>query len=115
MIDALPEEWWPVAVAVTAALLDDPAAADVARPVDAPAVRDRWTAAARDALRDPELATPSRSGASRPRALRSAGSGADTATRAATDEYFERYVARGPVPGRRAARRLDRGSQAAGV
>ena len=24
MIDALPEEWWPVAVAVTAALLDDP-------------------------------------------------------------------------------------------
>ena len=24
MIDALPEEWWPVAVAVTTALLDDP-------------------------------------------------------------------------------------------
>ena len=28
MIDALPEQWWPVAVAVTAALLDDPLAAE---------------------------------------------------------------------------------------
>ena len=30
MIDALPDEWWPVAVAVTTALLDDPEAADLA-------------------------------------------------------------------------------------
>ena len=31
MIDALPDEWWPVAVAVATALLDDPAAAAAAR------------------------------------------------------------------------------------
>jgi glutamate--cysteine ligase len=60
-------------------------------------VRDRWTAAARDALGDPELrAVAVRCfEAARP-ALRRLG--ADTATRAATDEYFERYVARGRCP-----------------
>ena len=54
MIDALQEEWWPVAVAVTAALLDDPAASDAAAEAVAP-VRDSWTAAARDSLAVPAL------------------------------------------------------------
>jgi glutamate--cysteine ligase len=96
MIDALPEEWWPVAVAVATALLDDPVAAACAA-VDAPAVRDRWTAAARDALCDPELrAVAVRCFEVARAALRRLG--ADSATRAATDEYFERYVARGRCP-----------------
>ncbi len=51
MIDALPEEWWPVAVAVTTALLDDPEAVARARRATAP-VRDHWRAASRDALTD---------------------------------------------------------------
>ena len=54
MIDALPEEWWPVAVAVTTALLDDPDAAARARRATAP-VRDRWRSASRDALADGAL------------------------------------------------------------
>jgi glutamate--cysteine ligase len=59
MIDALPEEWWPVAVAVTTALLDDPIAADCATAATAP-VRDRWASAARHALHDPDLAEAAR-------------------------------------------------------
>jgi glutamate--cysteine ligase len=96
MIDALPEEWWPVAVAVTTALLDDPAAADCAALAAAP-MRDRWTSAARDALCDPAL----RIAAVRCfDAARSALGrlGADADTRAATDEYFDRYVSRGRCP-----------------
>ena len=59
MIDALPEEWWPVAVAVAVALLDDPDAARCAAAATAP-VRDRWGAAARDALHDPGLGAAAR-------------------------------------------------------
>jgi glutamate--cysteine ligase len=59
MIDALPEEWWPVAVAVTTALLDDPIAANCATAATA-RVRDRWASAARDALHDPDLAEAAR-------------------------------------------------------
>ena len=39
MIDALPEEWWPVAVAITVALLDDPLAAECATAATAPGAR----------------------------------------------------------------------------
>ncbi|GAA4610459.1 ergothioneine biosynthesis glutamate--cysteine ligase EgtA [Actinoallomurus liliacearum] len=59
MIDALPEPYWPVPVAVAAALLDDPVAADLATEAAAPA-RDRWRQAARDALTDPVLARAAR-------------------------------------------------------
>ena len=105
MIDALPEEWWPVAVAVTTALLDDPVAAACAA-ADAPAVRDRWTAAARDALCDPELrATAVRCFEAARAALRRLGADAETRRR---DRRVLRAVRRaGPVPGRRAARGLD--------
>jgi glutamate--cysteine ligase len=96
MIDALPERWWPVAVAVTTALIDDPVAARGAAVAAAP-VRDRWDVAARDALHDDLLADAARrcfdaALEALPRA------GADTATVGATAEYAERYVARGRSP-----------------
>ncbi|MCO5991876.1 glutamate-cysteine ligase family protein [Actinoallomurus rhizosphaericola] len=59
MIDALPPPYWPVPVAVAAALLDDPVAADLAAEAAEPA-RDRWRQAARDALTDPVLARAAR-------------------------------------------------------
>jgi glutamate--cysteine ligase len=96
MIDALPEEWWPVAVAVTTALLDDPIAAEHARRAVAP-VRERWHTASRDALGDPALHeaalrcfAAARDALSRLRC--------DQATQAATSDYAERYVEQGRCP-----------------
>ncbi len=59
MIDALPDPWWRVAIAVTAALLDDPAAAEVAE-VAAEPLRERWSDAAQHGLADPDFATAAR-------------------------------------------------------
>ena len=96
MIDSLPAEWWPVPVAVTAAVLDDPG---VAATVDAAleATRGEWSAAARNGLAD--------------RALQQAAAvcfdaahdalprmGADDATVAAVDEFRRHYVDRGRSP-----------------
>jgi len=53
-LDATPSAWWPALAAVAATLLDDPVAADVAAEACEPVAR-RWTAAARDGLRDPRL------------------------------------------------------------
>jgi glutamate--cysteine ligase len=47
-LDAQPEEWWPVPMAVLSALLDDPVAAATA--AEACAGCDDWPAAARDGL-----------------------------------------------------------------
>jgi len=96
MIDALPEEWWPVAVGVTTALLDDPTAAARASTATA-AVRDCWFTAARAALHDPSLAHAAIEcfAAARPALERL---DADDETRAATDEYFDRFVAKGRCP-----------------
>ncbi|SFP09556.1 glutamate--cysteine ligase [Geodermatophilus dictyosporus] len=55
-LDAAPEPWWPALAAVTAALLDDPAAADAAAEATAP-VAGAWDRAARDGLADPALRT----------------------------------------------------------
>jgi glutamate--cysteine ligase len=96
MIDALPEEWWPVAVAITDALVDDPRASECAAAAAAP-VRHRWTAAARDALHDPALATAAQW-------CFEAARGAlgrletDAATIAAAEEYWERFVGRSRCP-----------------
>jgi glutamate--cysteine ligase len=96
MIDALPEEWWPVAVAVTVALLDDPIASECATAATAP-VRDRWATASRHALHDPALADAARwcfdaaLGALE-------RTGADAATIDAADEYAARFVHRGRCP-----------------
>ncbi|WP_370785503.1 ergothioneine biosynthesis glutamate--cysteine ligase EgtA, partial [Actinomadura fibrosa] len=54
MIDALPARYWPVPVAVAAALLDDPAASAVAEAATEP-VADRWADAARCGLSDAAL------------------------------------------------------------
>ena len=54
MIDALPDRWWPVAVAVATTLLDDAEAADTAARAVA-STRGCWIAAARDGLADPAL------------------------------------------------------------
>jgi glutamate--cysteine ligase len=96
MIDALPEQWWPVAVAVTVALLDDPEAARCAAAAAAP-VRDRWTNAARDALRDPALADAAcRCFDAARRAL--VRLDADPATRALTAQYADHFVNRARCP-----------------
>ncbi|MBM7806820.1 glutamate--cysteine ligase [Geodermatophilus bullaregiensis] len=55
-LDATPEPWWPALAAVTAALLDDPVAADAAADVTAP-VAGAWDRAARDGLADAGLRT----------------------------------------------------------
>ncbi|WP_395728964.1 ergothioneine biosynthesis glutamate--cysteine ligase EgtA [Nakamurella sp.] len=54
-LDAQPGCWWIVPTAVLAAVLDDPRAADRARDACEP-VGDRWLAAARSGVRDPDLA-----------------------------------------------------------
>jgi glutamate--cysteine ligase len=59
MIDALPEPYWPVPIAVAAALIDDPLAADAAAEAAEP-VAGRWREAARDALTDAPLARAAR-------------------------------------------------------
>jgi glutamate--cysteine ligase len=95
MIDALPEPYWPVPVAVTAALLDDPLAADIAAEAAEPA-RDRWSQAARDGLTDPVLARAAR------RCFTAALDalprlGADALV-PIVDAYANRFVARGRCP-----------------
>jgi len=96
MIDALPDEWWPVAVAVTVALLDDALAAECATAAAGP-VRDRWDAAARDALHDHALADAARWCFDA--ALHAFGRLAvDPATIAAAERYAERFVHRSRCP-----------------
>ena len=53
-IDALPDRWWPAVAALTATLVDDPVAADLAADACAP-VADAWEAAARAGLADPAV------------------------------------------------------------
>ena len=97
MIDALPEQWWPVAVAVATALLDDPVAA-------ATRVGRGRTAHASGGTKPPvPRSTIPRSAAAAVECFDAVGPalerlGADDATRAATAEYFDRFVARGRCP-----------------
>jgi len=53
-IDALPDRWWPAVAAVTATLVDDPVAADLAAELCAPAADD-WEAAARSGTAAPAV------------------------------------------------------------
>jgi glutamate--cysteine ligase len=55
MIDALPDPWWRVPVAVATAWLDDPDAIAVSTPA-----ADRWWEAARDGLADPVIGSVAR-------------------------------------------------------
>lgn len=94
-VDALPDRHWPVAVALTATLLDDPAATGEAERGCAP-VRELATAAARDGLADPRLAAAARTCfAAAAAALAAAGDGGLADAVAA---YAGRYVARGRTP-----------------
>lgn len=95
-LDALPDPWWRVAVAVTVALLDDDEAADTAERVCA-TVGAAWDDAARWALTHPALAAAARAcfSAALP-ALKRMGADADTV--AATATYAERFVARCRTP-----------------
>lgn len=95
MIDAVPEPYWPVPVAVTTALLDDPDASDVAAEATEP-VAGRWHEAARDALADPALATAARRCFTAAlNALPRLGAGGLVPV---VQEYAERYVDRGRCP-----------------
>jgi glutamate--cysteine ligase len=102
MIDALPDPWWRVAAAVATALLDDAdAGAAALEAVSAPpggtGVADHWRSAARHGLADPAL----RAAAQRVyvAALGALGRlGADPATVAAAEAFYERFVARGLCP-----------------
>lgn len=96
MIDALPDPWWPVAAAVSSALLCEPGVADRVEAATAP-VRDRWDAAARHGLTDPALARAACDCFATARSVLEQAA-ADGATRDATDAYIDRYVARGRCP-----------------
>nr|MDT0667759.1 glutamate-cysteine ligase family protein [Micromonospora sp. DSM 115978] len=103
-LDAQPFGLWPVAVAVTAALLDDPVAAQAAADVCRPAA-ERWNAAAMLGLGDPVLHRAAvavmplaRAGAAR--------LGAGEELLAAIDGFTERYVVPGRCPADELTRRL---------
>ncbi|WP_119729111.1 ergothioneine biosynthesis glutamate--cysteine ligase EgtA [Thermomonospora amylolytica] len=95
MIDALPVRYWPVPVAVAAALLDDPRAADAAAEATAP-VAGRWAEAARDALADPALARAAR--ACFTAALEALPRMGAAGLAPLVAEYADRYVDRGRCP-----------------
>ncbi len=96
MIDALPDRWWPVAVAVATTLLDDAEAADTAARAVA-STRGCWIAAARDGLTDPALRAAAHACFTAVlEALPRLGTDADTI--AATAAFCDRYVARGRSP-----------------
>src|SRR3569833_2789161 len=95
MIDALPEPYWPVPIAVVAALIDDPLAADLAAGEAEPAA-GRWREAARDGLADPVLGRAARRCFALARdALPRLGA---EALAPLVDGYAERYVLRGRCP-----------------
>jgi glutamate--cysteine ligase len=97
MIDALPDHQWPVAVAVTAALVEDDVAADLAREAVG-GTELRQEQAARNGLRDAALQRAATScfeaalGAL-PRL------GADEELVRLVDDYADGYVAAGRTPG----------------
>ena len=96
MIDALPDPWWRVAVAIAVTLLDDPeASAQAARAVTGS--RRLWVQAARDSLAHPFIACAARAcfDAALPALPRA---GADDLTVALAHAYNERYVSRGRCP-----------------
>jgi glutamate--cysteine ligase len=97
MIDAVPDPWWQVAVAVTAALLDDPEAFAVAERTCRP-VAGCWAEAAAHGLGHPALASAARTCfAAALEALPRLG--LDRGTVAATEAFVDRYVDRGRCPG----------------
>lgn len=102
MIDAVPWQWWPVPVALAAALTDEPGARAIAEeaterlsggPVPTP---DLWLRSARSGLEDPEVAACARvcfdAAAEALPAMESA------ALAGLVDDYADQYVRRGLSP-----------------
>jgi glutamate--cysteine ligase len=96
MFDALPDPWWRVPIALTAALLFDDEAGEAARLAAAPA-QGMWGAAARHGLSHPVLARAAR--ALFTVALEALPSvGTDQLTASTVADFFHRYVDRGRTP-----------------
>jgi glutamate--cysteine ligase len=96
MIDALPEPWWRVAVAVTAALVYDQEAGERALAAATPTA-GLWRDAARSGLGHPALERSAQHCfAAALEAL--SGVGTDPTTVAAALQFYERYVTRGRCP-----------------
>jgi glutamate--cysteine ligase len=96
MIDMLDEPWWRAAVALTTAVVCDPATQDVVERACA-GVAGRWDLAAKCALEDPPLHDAAN--ASFEAALGALGRlGCDAATARAAHDYVERYTSRGLTP-----------------
>lgn len=96
VVDSLPDPWWRVAATVTAALLDDAAAAAEARAATVD-VAGLWVEAAHHGLAHPALAVAARRCFAA--ALDALGRfDVDAVTADACHEYVERYVARGRCP-----------------
>jgi glutamate--cysteine ligase len=95
-LDALPDPWWHVAVAVTSVLVDDDEAAEMAEHACAPAA-DLWHQAARHGLRHPVLSLAAKECfAAAMDALGRRGSPREDLDDVA--EFYDRYVARGRSP-----------------
>ncbi|MDL4771831.1 MULTISPECIES: ergothioneine biosynthesis glutamate--cysteine ligase EgtA [Thermomonosporaceae] len=95
MIDALPDPYWPVPVAVATALLDDPRASALAEAAAEPAA-GRWDEAARRGLADPVLGTAAR--ACFRAALEALPRLGAHGLAPLVDQYARRYVERGRSP-----------------
>ncbi|GAA2093701.1 ergothioneine biosynthesis glutamate--cysteine ligase EgtA [Actinomadura alba] len=95
MIDAVPDPYWPVPMAVATALFDDPRATEVAEEATRP-IAGCWREAVGDALTDPALAAAAR------RCFTAAIEALPRLGAAAlvpiVVEYAERYVERGRCP-----------------
>jgi glutamate--cysteine ligase len=96
MIDALPDPWWRVAVAVTTVLMDDDEAAALVRPA-LESTRGLWTDAARDGLEHPVLASAAQECFAVAIDVLPRHS-TDALTLGAVTEFSERYVSRGRCP-----------------
>jgi glutamate--cysteine ligase len=97
MLDAVPDPWWQVAVAVTVALLDDLTAFDTAEQACAP-VAHCWSDAAVHGLAHPAVLSAARTCfAAALGAL--PGLGLDPCTVAQVEQFVDRYVDRGRCPG----------------
>lgn len=96
MIDALPDPFWPVPLAIIAAILQDENAAGSVQTAAAQA-SGRWETAAEAGLTDSTLASAARECFTV--ALEHLGRrGVDVGTRATCEEFFERYTIRGRSP-----------------
>lgn len=94
-LDALPDPWWQVAVAVMTAVMDDDRAADAARAACA-GVEGRWLEAARDGTGDPALARAAQATlVAAAEALPRLGA-ADVVPQ--VQAYLERWTSRGRCP-----------------